>query len=629
MKMKKRQFKAESKKLLDLMIHSIYTNKEIFLRELISNASDAIDKLYYRSLTDKKLKVKRDSFEIKLAIDKEKRELTIQDNGCGMTEEELENNLGTIAQSGSLAFKEAAEKKKDIDIIGQFGVGFYSAFMVSDEVSVTSHSVDSDKAYRWTSKGADGYTIEECDKEEIGTTITLKIKEDTEEEKYSEFLEPYRIQGIVKKYSDYIRYPIKMDIEHRNLKEGSKDEYESHIEEETLNSMIPIWKKNKKDLKQEEYNQFYQEKFFDYEEPLRTIHTFAEGQCSYYALLYIPSHASYDYYSKEFEKGLSLYANGVMIMDKCSDLLPDYFSFVKGLVDSNDLSLNISREMLQQDRKLQLIAKNIEKKIKSELMDLLENDRENYEKFFKAFGMQLKFGIYNNYGMDKDKLKDLMIFYSSTEKKMVTFGEYISRMKENQDKIYYACGETVDKIDDLPQVEKVKDKGYEILYLTDYVDEFVMQTLTEYDNKKFVNVSTDNLDLDTEEEKESLKKQNEEAKDMFASMKEALKTEIQDVRFTNRLKNHPVCLTSEGAISLEMEKVINAMPTDEKVKATTVMEINATHPIAEKLKDLYQHDKKELESYTKILYAQARLIEGLPITNPTEITNLVCEVMSK
>jgi len=629
MKMKKRQFKAESKKLLDLMIHSIYTNKEIFLRELISNASDAIDKLYYRSLTDKKLKVKRDSFEIKLAIDKEKRELTIQDNGCGMTEEELENNLGTIAQSGSLAFKEAAEKKKDIDIIGQFGVGFYSAFMVSDEVSVTSHSVDSDKAYRWTSKGADGYTIEECDKEEIGTTITLKIKEDTEEEKYSEFLEPYRIQGIVKKYSDYIRYPIKMDIEHRHLKEGSKDEYESHIEEETLNSMIPIWKKNKKDLKQEEYNQFYQEKFFDYEEPLRTIHTFAEGQCSYYALLYIPSHASYDYYSKEFEKGLSLYANGVMIMDKCSDLLPDYFSFVKGLVDSNDLSLNISREMLQQDRKLQLIAKNIEKKIKSELMDLLENDRENYEKFFKAFGMQLKFGIYNNYGMDKDKLKDLMIFYSSTEKKMVTFGEYISRMKENQDKIYYACGETVDKIDDLPQVEKVKDKGYEILYLTDYVDEFVMQTLTEYDNKKFVNVSTDNLDLDTEEEKESLKKQNEEAKDMFASMKEALKTEIQDVRFTNRLKNHPVCLTSEGAISLEMEKVINAMPTDEKVKATTVMEINATHPIAEKLKDLYQHDKKELESYTKILYAQARLIEGLPITNPTEITNLVCEVMSK
>lgn len=629
MKMKKRQFKAESKKLLDLMIHSIYTNKEIFLRELISNASDAIDKLYYRSLTDKKLKVKRDSFEIKLAIDKEKRELTIQDNGCGMTEEELENNLGTIAQSGSLAFKEAADKKKDIDIIGQFGVGFYSAFMVSDEVSVTSHSVDSDKAYRWTSKGADGYTIEECDKEEIGTTITLKIKEDTEEEKYSEFLEPYRIQGIVKKYSDYIRYPIKMDIEHRHLKEGSKDEYESHIEEETLNSMIPIWKKNKKDLKQEEYNQFYQEKFFDYEEPLRTIHTFAEGQCSYYALLYIPSHASYDYYSKEFEKGLSLYANGVMIMDKCSDLLPDYFSFVKGLVDSNDLSLNISREMLQQDRKLQLIAKNIEKKIKSELMDLLENDRENYEKFFKAFGMQLKFGIYNNYGMDKDKLKDLMIFYSSTEKKMVTFDEYISRMKENQDKIYYACGETVDKIDDLPQVEKVKDKGYEILYLTDYVDEFVMQTLTEYDNKKFVNVSTDNLDLDTEEEKESLKKQNEEAKDMFASMKEALKTEIQDVRFTNRLKNHPVCLTSEGAISLEMEKVINAMPTDEKVKATTVMEINATHPIAEKLKDLYQHDKKELENYTKILYAQARLIEGLPITNPTEITNLVCEVMSK
>ncbi len=627
--MKKKQFKAESKKLLDLMIHSIYTNKEIFLRELISNASDAIDKLYYRSLTDKKIKVKRDSLEIKLALDKEKRELSISDNGCGMTLEELENNLGTIAQSGSLAFKETAEKKKDIDIIGQFGVGFYSAFMVSEQVSVISKSIDSDKAYCWVSKGADGYTIEECEKEEVGTTIILKIKEDTEEEKYSEFLETYRIQGIVKKYSDYIRYPIKMDIEHRHLKEGSKDEYESHIEEETLNSMIPIWKKNKKDLKQEDYNRFYQEKFFDYEEPLRTIHTFVEGQCSYHALLYIPSHASYDYYSKEFEKGLTLYANGVMIMEKCGDLLPDYFSFVKGLVDSDDLSLNISREMLQQDRKLQLIAKTIEKKIKSELVDLLENDRDNYEKFFKAFGMQLKFGIYNNYGLDKDKLKDLMIFYSSTEKKMVTFKEYISRMKENQDKIYYACGETVDKIDDLPQVEKVKDKGYEILYLTDYVDEFVMQTLTEYDNKKFVNVSTDNLDLDTEEEKESLKKQNEEAKDMFASMKEALKTEIQDVRFTNRLKNHPVCLTSEGAISLEMEKVINAMPTDEKVKATTVMEINANHPIAEKLKDLYQNNKEELENYTKILYAQARLIEGLPITNPTEISNLVCEVISK
>ena len=626
--MKKRQFKAESKKLLDLMIHSIYTNKEIFLRELISNASDAIDKLYYRSLTDKKLKVKRDSFEIKLAIDKEKRELTIQDNGCGMTEEELENNLGTIAQSGSLAFKEAADKKKDIDIIGQFGVGFYSAFMVSDEVSVTSHSVDSDKAYRWTSKGADGYTIEECDKEEIGTTITLKIKEDTEEEKYSEFLEPYRIQGIVKKYSDYIRYPIKMDIEHRHLKEGSKDEYESHIEEETLNSMIPIWKKNKKDLKQEEYNQFYQEKFFDYEEPLRTIHTFVEGQCSYYALLYIPSHASYDYYSKEFEKGLSLYANGVMIMDKCSDLLPDYFNFVKGLVDSNDLSLNISREMLQKSKSLNLIAKNIESKIRKELETMLKEDRETYESFFQTFGMQLKYGVYDNYGMNKDKLQDLIMFYSSKREKLITLKEYVEKMKEGQDKIYYAAGTSVEKIDTLPQVEQIKEKDYDILYLTDYIDEFVLSAIHEYDKKTFVNIEKDDLDLETEEEKENTKKINEENTDLLKEMQEVI-PEVKEVRFTNKLKTHPVCLTSVGDISIEMQKVFEAMPNTPNMKAQTVLEINEKHPIANKLKDLYQNDKDTFNKYTKILYSEAKMIAGLPIDNPTEISNLICDVIAK
>ena len=633
--MKKKQFKAESKKLLDMMIHSIYSNKEIFLRELISNASDAIDKLYYRSLTDKKVKVERDEFKITLSIDKENRTLTIEDNGCGMTEEELETNLGTIAESGSLAFKNKEEDKKgkkaqqEVDIIGQFGVGFYSAFMVSSEVTVESKSIDSEKAYRWVSTGADGYSIEECEKETIGTKIILHIKEDEEEENYSEFLENYRIQAIIRKYSDYIRYPIQMDVEHRHLKEGSKDEYESHVETETINSMIPLWKKNKNEIKEEEYHQFYHEKYMDYEDPLQVIHTSVEGQVSYNALLYIPSHASYDYYSKEFEKGLNLYTSGVMIMDKCSELLPDYFSFVKGLVDSNDLSLNISRELLQQDRRLQLIAKNIEKKIKSELESMLENEREKYEKFFEAFGMQLKFGVYNNFGMDKEKLQDLILFHSSTENKLTTFKEYVSRMKDNQEKIYYACGETIQKIDLLPQVEQVKEKGFEILYLTDYVDEFVIQALMNYDGKEFINVSKADLNLDSEEEKEELKKENEESKEMFDRMKEVLDKQVETVRFTNRLKNHPVCLTSSGNISLEMEKVINAMPTDEKIKAQAAMEINAHHPIAEKLKKLYKKDKEGFENYTKVLYAQARLIEGLTIENPTEISNLICEILSK
>ena len=624
-----KQFKAESKRLLDLMINSIYTNKEIFLRELISNASDALDKLHYRSLTDKDISVDLSNLEIKIEIDKPNRQIIIKDNGCGMTEKELESNLGTIAKSGSLAFKEANEKKENIDIIGQFGVGFYSAFMVSDKVTVESKAINNEQAYKWESKGAEGYTIEPCDKKEVGTTITLHIKEDSEEEKYSEFLDEYKIQELIKKYSDYIRYPIKMDLEHSHKKEGTENEYEKVIETETINSMIPIWKREKSKVKKEEYNNFYTEKFNDFLQPLKVIHSSVEGQFSYNALLYIPGHLPYDYYAQDYEKGLQLYSNGVLIMNKCSELLPDYFGFIKGLVDSPDLSLNISREMLQHDRQLRVIAKNLENKIRTELQNMLKNDREGYEKFFNIFGMQLKYGTYNNYGADKDKLKDLLMFYSSTEKKLVTFSEYISRMKEGQDTIYYACGESIDKIDLLPQVDSVKDKGYEILYLDASVDEFIMQVLQEYEGKKFANVCADSIDLETTEEKEELKKVNEENKSMFDVMKEAIGEEVQGIRFTHKLKNHPVCLTSEGALSVKMEKVINAMPNEEGVKAQTILEINETHPIVEKLKSLYDNNKDELKEYTKILYAQARLIEGLPIENPTEISNLVCKMISK
>lgn len=628
--METKQFKAESKRLLDLMINSIYTNKEIFLRELISNASDAIDKLAYRSLTDQNLDIDTSKLEIKIEVDKDKRQIIIKDNGCGMTEQELENNLGTIAQSGSLAFKEANEKKEDIDIIGQFGVGFYSAFMVSDKVTVESKSVDEAQAHKWESTGAEGYTIEPCDKQDVGTTITLHIKEDNEDEKYSEFLDQYKIQELIKRYSDYIRHPIKMDIEHKHKKEGTEDEYETHVETETINSMIPIWKKEKSKVTKEEYNSFYTEKFNDFMPPLKVIHSSVEGQFTYNALLYIPSHLPYDYYSQEYEKGLQLYSNGVLIMNKCSELLPDYFGSVKGLVDSPDLSLNISREMLQHDRQLKIIAKNLENKIKSELQNMLKNDREEYEKFFNTFGMQLKYGTYNNYGMDKDKLKDLLMFYSSTEKKLVTLGEYVSRMKEGQDTIYYASGESVDKIDMLPQVDGIKDKEYEILYLTENVDEFVMQVLQEYEGKKFANVCADNIDLESKEEKEELEKVNEENKSMFEVMKEAINSEVQNIRFTHKLKNHPVCLTSEGAVSIGMEKTLNAMPNNtENIKAQTILEINENHPIVNKLKDLYENDKDELKDYTKVLYSQARLIEGLPIENPTEISNLICNLISK
>jgi len=622
-----KQFKAESKKLLDLMINSIYTNKDIFLRELISNASDAIDKLYYKSLTDKNIKVKHKDLEINISVNKVSRTLTISDNGCGMTKDELEENLGTICKSGSEIFKQENEKKDNIDIIGQFGVGFYSSFMVSDEVTVESKSINSDEAYVWTSNGTSGYSIEKSDKEDVGTTITLKIKEDTEDNEYSKYLEEYTIKSLVKKYSDYITYPIKMECTHSHLKEGSKDEYETHTEIETLNSLVPIWKKNKKKIKDEEYDNFYMEKFSDYDKPEEIIHINAEGMVTYDGILFIPSHTPYDYYSKEYEKGLQLYCNGVLIMEKCGDLLPDYFSFVKGVIDSPDLQLNISRETLQQNRVLKTIAKNIENKIKKELENLRDNDRDKYEKIFSNFGIQLKYGVYNNFGMDKDKLQDLLLFYSSKEEKMVTLKEYVSRMKEDQNNIYFACGETTDKIDMLPQVEVFKDKDYEILYLTEYVDEFTMQALMEYEGKKIVNVSSEQADLNSDEDKEKLNKTNTKFKDMFSLMKEELEN-VNDVRFTNRLKNHPVCLTNEGVISTGMEKTLNAI-SEEKVNAELVLEINENHPIANKIKDLYENDKDELKEYTKVLYAQARLIEGLSIDNPTEISNIICNLISK
>ena len=626
--METKQFKAESKRLLDLMINSIYTNKEIFLRELISNASDAMDKLYYQSLTDNNLNIYRNDLEIKLNINKKERTLSIEDNGCGMNKQELENNLGTIARSGSFAFKNNNEKKEDIDIIGQFGVGFYSAFMVAKKIEVESKKVGENTAYKWTSLGAEGYYIEEIQKESVGTKITLYIKDNQDEENYDEFLEDYKIQEIVRKYSDYIRYPIKMNVTRKELKEGTKDEYIDKIEEETLNSMIPLWKKKKQDITPDEYNSFYIDKFADYEAPAKVIHASIEGGINYSMLLYIPSHLPFDYYTKEYEKGLQLYSNGVLIMEKCQDLLPDYFGFVKGLIDSPDLSLNISRELLQQDRQLKTIAKNIEKKIRQELETMLANDRENYEKVFKNFGTQLKFGCYNDFGMNKDKLKDLILFYSSTTKNLTTLKEYVSRMKENQDKIYYASGETIDKIDMLPQVQGVKEKGYEILYLTENIDEFVLKVIAEYDKKQFTNVSSNNLDIESKEEKEEINKINESNKDMFTLMKDEIK-DVQEVRFTHKLKDHPVCLSSDGEISTEMEKVLNSMPNNQNVKAKMILEINEKHPIANKIKELYKNDKEELKKYSKILYDGARLIEGLNIENPTEFNNLICELISK
>ena len=630
--MKKKAFKAESKKLMDLMINSIYTNKEIFLREIISNASDAIDKLHYMSLTDKDIKVDTSKFNIHITPDKENKTLTISDNGIGMTEEELENNLGTIAKSGSSDFKENNEHKENIDIIGKFGVGFYSAFMVANKVEVISKKYGTDKANKWTSSGIDGYEIEPATKENYGTDIILYLKDDTEDEKYSKYLEEYEISTLIKKYSDYITYPITMYETHKHLKpkkdEKDPDEYEEHTELETLNSLIPIWKKDKSKITDEEYNTFYSDKFFDYEEPIAHIHTKAEGTIEYTSLVYIPSHAPFDYYTKEYEKGLQLYSNGVLITDKCSDLLPDYFSFVKGVVDSPDLSLNISRETLQQNRILKTIANSIESKIKKELETMRDEDRAKYEKFYTAFGMQIKYAVYNNYGIDKDKVKDLVMFISSNDKKYTTLKEYVSRMKEDQKDIFYACGESVDKIDLLPQVEAAKAKGYEILYCTEYVDEFALMTLRSYEEKEFKNVCSENANLETEEEKKELEEKNNEAKDMFTFMQEAI-PDVKAIKFTNKLKNHPVCLSSEGDISVEMEKTMKNMPFDNGVTANKVLEINENHEIAKKIKDLYTNDKEELKNYTKILYAEARLIEGLSIENPTEISNLICEYLAK
>ena len=625
-----KQFQAESKRLLDLMIHSIYTHREIFLRELISNASDAIDKLYYKTLSDGDTGLSREDFSICIQPNKEARTLTISDNGCGMTKDELENNLGTIAKSGSLSFKKDNEPKEDIEIIGQFGVGFYSAFMVSDCVTVTSRAFGSDEAWKWSSKGAEGYTIEPCEKESYGTEILLNIKPNTEENNYDEFLDTYTIKNLVKKYSDYIRYPIRMDVEKSRMKEGCDEknpEFETYTENETLNSMVPLWRKNKNEITEEEYNRFYQDKFNDYEKPLKVIHSSTEGVATYNALLFIPARAPFDFYTRDYEKGLQLYSNGVLIMEKCPDLLPDYFSFVKGLVDSQDLSLNISREMLQHDRQLKVIASRLEKKIKSELESMLLNEREKYESFYKNFGLQLKYGVYADYGMHKEILQDLLLFHSSSEKKLVTLKEYVGRMKEEQKYIYYACGETVDKIDLLPQTEALKDKGYEILYLTDNVDEFALRMMMKYEEKEFRSVSADNLDLETEEEKQEAAKKVEEKKDLLAFMKDALDGKVKEVILSQKLKSHPVCLSSEGAISIEMEKVLNAMPNDQKVQAQRVLEINANHPIFEKLCKLYTENQDQLKEYAKLLYDQALLIEGVSIDDPVAFSNRVCNLM--
>ena len=626
--MAKKKFKSESKRLLDLMINSIYTNKDIFLRELISNASDALDKLYYRSLTDKKVKVDRDDLKIEILFDSDNRTLTVRDNGCGMSKEELEENLGTIAKSGSLSFKENMTKDEKIDIIGQFGVGFYSAFMVSDKITVTSRSIDSKDAYTWTSEGADGYTIEEAEKDSNGTEIILHIKEDSDETEYSKYLDEYELKTLIKKYSDYISYPIMMEVTHHELVDEKENKYEDHKEVETMNSMVPIWKKPKSEVSDEDYDNFYMDKFSDYDKPLKVISSSVEGMTSYKSLLFIPSHAPYDYYTQEYEKGLALYSNGVLIMEKCADLLPDYFSFVKGVVDSEDLSLNISRELLQESQSLKLIAKNIEGKIRKELENLLKDDRDTYISFFKTFGVQLKYGVYNNFGQDKDKLKDLVMFYSSKHERLVTLSEYVTEMKEGQDSIYYASGASIEKINSLPQVEQVKDKEYDILYLTDYVDEFCITAIQDYDGKKFINVSDGNLDLESEEDKKETEKLNKKNSDLLKEMQEEIK-EVSEVRFSNKLKSHPVCLTTKGDVSIEMQKVFDAMPNEMGIKADMVLEINEKHPISDKLKELYKKDKNEFLNYTKILYSEAKIIAGLPIDNPTEISKLICDVISK
>lgn len=626
--MKMKEFKTESKKLMDLMINSIYTNKEIFLREIISNASDAIDKLHYKSLTDRNIKINKDDFKIDISIDKDKRLLSISDNGIGMSKEELENNLGTIAKSGSEEFKNSNEHKEDIDIIGQFGVGFYSAFMVASKVQVISRAYGSEEANSWVSEGVSGYSIEKCEKDSYGTEIKLTIKEG---EEYDEYLDNYKIQELIRKYSDYITVPINMDVEHSHLKEkknkDDKDEYETVIENTTINSLVPLWKRNKSKISDEEYNTFYSDKFFDYEKPLMHIHNALEGTVNYNSLLYIPSHAPYDFYTKDYEKGLQLYSNGVLIMEKCGELLPDYFSFVKGVVDSPDLSLNISRETLQQDKVLKTIAKSIEGKIRKELEVMRDERREDYEKFIEAFGSQLKYGIYANYGMDKDKLQDLVMFHSSNDGKYTTLKEYVSRKKDEQKNIYYAPGESISKIENSPKVTSLKDK-YEILYCTDNVDEFALKVIHEYEGLHLVNVNSEDINEEDSEKQEEVNKVNEEFKDMFDLMKESV-SDLKEIKFTNNLKEHPVSLCSSGEISLEMEKTLSKMPNSQFIKAEKVLEINNNHKIADKLKELYKSDKDKLKDYTKVLYAMSRLMEGLDIDNPTEISNLVCEYLDK
>ncbi len=624
--MEKKEFQAESKRLLELMINSIYTHREVFLRELISNASDAIDKIYYKALTDDSLSFDRDSYYIKVIPDKENRTLTIKDTGIGMTKDELESNLGTIAKSGSLAFKNEHEIKDGFDIIGQFGVGFYSAFMVADVVTVISKALGSDTAYKWESSGVEGYTIQPWEKDEVGTEIILKIKENTEDEDFDQYLEEFRLRSIIKKYSDFIRYPIKMDVTRSKPKDDDSGEYVDYKEEETINSMIPIWRKNKSELKDEDYENFYSEKRYGFDKPLKYIHTSVDGAIRYNAILYIPESIPFDYYTKEYEKGLELYSNGVLIMNKCPELLPDYFSFVKGLVDSEDLSLNISREMLQHDRQLKLIAKNIKKKIKNELLNMLKNEREEYEKFFKSFGMQLKYGIYSDFGAEKEFLQDLIMFYSSTEKKMVTLDEYVSRMKEDQKYIYYATGESIERIEKLPQTELVADKGYEILFFTEHVDEFAIKMLMSYKDKEFKSVSSSDLDLGDETEKETEAEQKEH-KELFDFMKNVLSDKVKEVRVSKRLKTHPVCFAAAGDLSIEMEKVLNAMPDKPNIKADKILEINTNHPVFESLKNAFENDKDKLTLYTNLLYNQALLIEGLSVEDPVEFSNDICKIM--
>lgn len=625
--MAKRQFKAESKRLLDLMINSIYTHREIFLRELISNASDAIDKIYYKTLSDETLNFDKDSYYIKISADKPNRLLTISDTGIGMSKEELDDNLGVIAKSGSLAFKNENEVKDGYDIIGQFGVGFYSAFMVSDKVTVISKAFGSDEAFKWESKGVDGYTIEPWEKAGTGTDIILQIKANSEEEAFDEFLEEYRLRSIVKKYSDFIRYPIKMDIRSSRLKEGSEDEYEEVIEEQNINSMVPIWKKNKNELSQEDYDNFYFEKHYGFDNPLKHLHISVDGMVSYNAILFIPEKMPYDFYTSEYEKGLELYSNGVLIMNKCADLLPDYFSFVKGMVDSDDLSLNISREILQHDRQLKMIAKSIKTKIKNELDKTLKEEREKYESFFQSFGRQLKYGIYSDFGANKDLLQDLLLFYSSTEKKLITLDEYISRMPEEQKYIYYAAGESIERIEKMPQTELVADKGYEILYFTDDVDEFAIKIIMNYQEKEFRSVSSGDLGIENETDDPSSTAEETENQALFAAMKNLLTDNVMDVRVSKRLKNHPVCLSNEGELSIEMEKILNALPNQQNIKANKVLEINTHHEVFRSLKDAFSNDQDKFALYTDLLYNQALLIEGLTLEDPVEFTNKICKIM--